>query len=69
MYSTQEKEKEKTLTLPLIAPKGIRKIRNPRIRKDIRFSPIIERYIVKYKYKTRNTIQSFKMKFTEYDKN
>lgn len=36
---------------------------------NIRFSPIIERYITKYKYKTRNTIQNFKMKFTEYDKN
>lgn len=35
---------------------------------EVRFSPILWRYINNYKYTTRNTIPKYKMKFTEYDK-
>ena len=36
---------------------------------SIKFSPILDRYIRRYDYKTRNYIQGFKMKFTKFDKN
>jgi len=35
----------------------------------MKYSPIVDRYVKNYKYKTRNYLRAFKMKFTEYDKN
>lgn len=42
--------------LPEIPLNNLSKRRNKRAVMDVRFSPIIDRYINKYKYKTRNTI-------------
>ncbi|KRW99570.1 hypothetical protein PPERSA_13150 [Pseudocohnilembus persalinus] len=62
-------QKKQSSYLPSIPLKGITNKRNKRNHMNIRFSPIVERYLKSYKYKTRNTIQKFKMKFTEYDRN
>ena len=35
----------------------------------MRYSPIVDRYLKIYKYKTREYLKPFKMKFTEYDEN
>lgn len=32
----------------------------------MRYSPIVNEYLETYKYKTRNYLRQFKMKFTEY---
>lgn len=35
----------------------------------IRYSPIVELYLKTHKYKTRNYVSEFKMKYTQVDKN
>ena len=35
----------------------------------IRYSPIVELYLKKHKYKTRNYVSEFKMKYSQADKN
>jgi len=63
----EQSEPEQPL-LPLIPVRSQVKSHKQRVAMDIRFSPILERYINKYQYKTKNYVIKFRMKFTHMDK-